>query len=525
MKPKLDKKRTDKRKRPKRPVLLRDEERYRLLYGPYEPPLVKRGFLVDAVRGKVPFGTFTNARIPWPKFKKSGKGGSGGIVLCGDLLRALASESAAAISYHWGVCHATVTNWRRALQMKGRTPGAQRLVNLGVELARLPESRKKIAEAARGRVLSREQLSKLLSGIYRGLKERFDARRTAFRETGRFPIATGADPWIPEEEKLLSQLPTSELVRVLGRTAKSIQHHRLLLGIRARPPAERRPRRERDIRALGTAPDRVIAERLRRSAHSVENKRRALGKKPSSIHLWTAQEEAIIGKVSDAEAARRLGRSTKAIQHRRLALGLRFFQVENRREWTAAEDALLGTDTDAAIAKKLGRTRTSVAFRRRQKGIPPQYSKFRPWTAQEIALLGTMSDREAARRLNRSVSSVATKRAASHIPPGINRRWSRSEDKLLGTLRDEDVAKVLGRPVGAVRMRRTKLHIPVFQSQHRLWENWELSLLGTRPDGEVAKRIGRTSSAVQEKRQQFRIPSANVKQLVREEPRRRLSGR
>ena len=32
--------------------------------------------LVDAVRGKVPFGTLSNALIPWPKFKKRGKGGS-----------------------------------------------------------------------------------------------------------------------------------------------------------------------------------------------------------------------------------------------------------------------------------------------------------------------------------------------------------------------------------------------------------------------------------------------------------------
>src|SRR5258708_32136440 len=98
----------------KRPLLLRDEERYRLLYGPYEPPVVKRGFLVDAVRGKVRFGKFTNALIPWPKAKRVGKyGGSGGFILCGDLLRALEKESAPAISHYWGVSRATGGNWRR----------------------------------------------------------------------------------------------------------------------------------------------------------------------------------------------------------------------------------------------------------------------------------------------------------------------------------------------------------------------------------------------------------------------------
>src|SRR5688572_17547996 len=110
--------RVAKRKRPKRPVLLRDEDRYRLLDGPYEPPLVKGGFLVDAVRGRVPFGTFTNALIPWPKAKRHGRGGSGGIVLCGDLIRALEKESGPAICHFWGVARSTVGNWRRALELK-----------------------------------------------------------------------------------------------------------------------------------------------------------------------------------------------------------------------------------------------------------------------------------------------------------------------------------------------------------------------------------------------------------------------
>src|SRR5437867_5270266 len=103
------------RKRPKQPVYLKPEQRYKLLYGPYEPPLVKRGFLVDAVRGKVRFGSFTNALIPWPKASRSGKSGGGGFVLCGDLLRAVEKESAPAISHHWGVSTSTVGNWRRML--------------------------------------------------------------------------------------------------------------------------------------------------------------------------------------------------------------------------------------------------------------------------------------------------------------------------------------------------------------------------------------------------------------------------
>lgn len=464
MKPEVDKDRVARRKRPKRPVLLRDEERYRLLYGPYEPPLVKRGFLVDAVRGKVRFGTFSNGRIPWPKAKRQGKSGSGGFILCGDLLRALERESSPAISHHWGVSHSTVSNWRRALELKGRTAGAQRLVDLGVELARLPQSRKKISEAARGRTLSPARKSKLFAGIREGWRERFEARRAAYRRTGRFPKATKSDPWIPEEEKLLPKLSAAELARVIGRSAGSIRAHRLLLGIRVRAPIVQQPWAESEIRLLGTAPDREIAKRLGRSVGSVENKRRKLGTKSASTPFWTSKDESIIGKVSDAEAARRLGRSRKAVQHRRLKLGMALFRVENRRHWSASEEALLGTDTDAAIAKRLNRTVRSVAIRRRAKGILPQYSKFRPWTAKEVALLGSMSDVEAAKKLNRTVSSVRGKREDAGIPPGTLRRWNHSEEKLLGKIPDAKAAKKLRRTVGAVRMRRVKLHIPIYQS-------------------------------------------------------------
>ena len=178
---------------------LADYERCRLLYGPYKPPLVKRGFLVDAVRGKVKFSHFTNGPIPWPKCKKQTKGGSGGFVLCGDLVRALTDEAASAIAYHWGVSHGTITNWRRALGLKGRSAGAHRLVELGVELAKRPESRAKQAAAMRGKVLSKPHKKHLLTAMKAGWKERFEARRQHYLRTGKFPMATKSDPWVPEE--------------------------------------------------------------------------------------------------------------------------------------------------------------------------------------------------------------------------------------------------------------------------------------------------------------------------------------
>src|SRR5437879_3585088 len=56
----------------KRTVFLKDEERFRLIRGPYEPPPFQHGFLFDAVRGKVRFAKYSNAPIPWPIFRKEG---------------------------------------------------------------------------------------------------------------------------------------------------------------------------------------------------------------------------------------------------------------------------------------------------------------------------------------------------------------------------------------------------------------------------------------------------------------------
>ena len=468
----------------KRPKIMRDEERYRLVAGPYEPPLVKRGFLVDEVRGKVPFATFSNALIPWPKFKRRGRGGSGGFVLCGDLLRALANESSPTICHYWGVSPATVVNWRRALEMKGLTPGAQRLVSLGVELARLPESRKKISEAASNRTMSPQHKSSLHEAMHQGWQERFEARRAAYQQTGCFPPATKADPWLPEEDELLPNLPTRELTRVLGRTPKAITARRHLLGIRLRqlagaagdktkPPMEPKPWSEAETKLLGTAADRIIAERLERSVDAVGGKRRALGIPAFAAGLWSPEEEAILGQVSDAEAARQLGRTRKAVQHHRILLGRSFSDVE-QRPWTAEEIALLGAEPDAAIAKKLNRSAPAVRWKRRQQGIPIKTECVRtPWTPAELALLGTMSDPEVARKLNRTPSSVTNKRMKSGIPAGFNRRWTPAEDQLLGTMPDAAAARQLGRELRAVRLRRLKLRIPPVKAAAQTRKNDE----------------------------------------------------
>ncbi len=305
----------------RKPGLIKEEDRFRLRYGPYQPPLVKKELLDDAVRGTVKFGGFTHAPIPWPKVKKTGRAS---LILCGDLVRAVKRESRPAVAHHWGVSRSTVTNWRRILAVPELTEGSERLVRIGVKLARLPQSRNKIAAAARGRHLSPEVKAKLFAGIRRGWKSRSKARRAAYCRTGRFPPATKSDPWIPGEEALLGTLPVPELLRLLGRSESAIWKRKSDLGIRSRPPSPVQPWTGAEVKLLGTAPDRVLAKRLGRSVDSVMNKRRKLGIRITcpSWRPWTRQEEARIGKRPDWEIARQLGRSIRAVQHRRLALGL-----------------------------------------------------------------------------------------------------------------------------------------------------------------------------------------------------------
>ena len=97
-------------------------DRVKLHFGPYRAPYVRRGRRIMCVlRGEVLTDGMTDARIPWP-IGMAGRTRS--IVLCGDLEKAVERESLQAIMHWWGVSHATVRKWRRALKVptSGRRP-------------------------------------------------------------------------------------------------------------------------------------------------------------------------------------------------------------------------------------------------------------------------------------------------------------------------------------------------------------------------------------------------------------------
>lgn len=128
-----------------------------LLAGPYHAPTCRRGDWLDDERdGRVEVGGWTDAPISWPRRKKTGRHSP---ILCGDLLRAVRTESVAAICYHWGVGATTAWAWRKALGVD-TTDGSQRIARRGVpddaaargrEHAATPEARARMAASKRGK--------------------------------------------------------------------------------------------------------------------------------------------------------------------------------------------------------------------------------------------------------------------------------------------------------------------------------------------------------------------------------------
>jgi hypothetical protein len=125
-------------------------ENIRLLYGPYRTPKCRVGSELECeARGRtVIIAGISDAPIQWPYAKKRGKQS---LILCGNLVNAVAVEAVLAVAYHWGVSRSTVNSWRRALGVPTNNPGTLRLKRyysvIGQEMVRSPESRAKMSAA------------------------------------------------------------------------------------------------------------------------------------------------------------------------------------------------------------------------------------------------------------------------------------------------------------------------------------------------------------------------------------------
>jgi transposase-like protein len=127
-----------------------DSASFTLHFGPYRTPRCRIGTTLECeARGRtVVVAGISDAAIQWPYAKRRG---NRSLILCGDLIKAVALESETAVAHHWGVSASTVYTWRRALGVSRNTIGSVRLIRhyigIGRENSRLPESRAKMSAA------------------------------------------------------------------------------------------------------------------------------------------------------------------------------------------------------------------------------------------------------------------------------------------------------------------------------------------------------------------------------------------
>jgi hypothetical protein len=138
-----------------------------------------------------------------------------------ELARAVRHESAAAVTYWWGVSAFTVAQWRKALGV-GRmdSEGSQRLILAASEAG---------ACLQRGQKLPPEQCE-------RRRQTNRDRNLKQYLQTGYH-----GEWWKPEELALLGTLPDAEVAAQIGRTLVAVRCQRTLRGI---PSACDRRRRE-----------------------------------------------------------------------------------------------------------------------------------------------------------------------------------------------------------------------------------------------------------------------------------------
>ena len=355
-----------------------DSERFKLLYGPYAAPQCSPGDkLACEYRGReVTVKGMTDAPIQWPCTRRNNRASP---IVCGDLIRAVRTESEIAVAHHWGVGKPTVWKWRQALQVSRMTNGTRRL---GIEYAiekLTPEVRAKAKEA-----MHKPEVRAKLSAVKKG-RASHPNTIAACRELGRRP-------------------KSEEWKRGQSERSRKMWENPEAYGL----PSRRRWMDD-ELALIGTDSDRAVANALGLPVKLVKQKRESL-RIPLLSQRWKEHEIALLGTAPDSELARQFGKSTTAVWRKREQLKLPAFVLN---PWTAAEIALIGTASDREIGRRLGRHYSCVHCKREQLGIPAFTVG---WTRAEIALLGTDTDRNIARMLDRTEEAVRARRKKSRIP-------------------------------------------------------------------------------------------------------------
>jgi hypothetical protein len=206
---------------------LADDDRYRLIDGPYYPPRTARGhFLVCEFRGKVKVGGYSNAPIPWPRIWNRRS-----LVMCGDLVRALKTESRYAISYYWGLSLASVSAYRTQLSVLRMNPGTSRLIyELVLPASHTPEARAKLSAAKEGKpsTESRSDRERLRCIQRQPKPEKFKRKMREYMRR-RFDTIGPYPRWTRRELAMIGTMPDREVARRINRSLSAVRHRKFAL--------------------------------------------------------------------------------------------------------------------------------------------------------------------------------------------------------------------------------------------------------------------------------------------------------
>ena len=222
-----------------------------LLHGPYYPPRVRRGDTLSCeIRGLVEVGGYTTAPIPWPRVKKTGRAC---LILCGDLVRAVRTESELAIAEHWGVGLTTIWSWRKALGVGRMTEGTRELyceamprkltperVARGREAARMPAAVEKIRRSKIGKPMHPRTREALLKAARRPKSEGWRlANSKSMRRQWADGTRTAGKDLTPLQRRAwelhMQGLKPREIAKAMGRRRENVRQ----LIARARNKIER----------------------------------------------------------------------------------------------------------------------------------------------------------------------------------------------------------------------------------------------------------------------------------------------
>jgi hypothetical protein len=224
---------------------MKDADRFRLL-GTYPTPRMRLGTVLSCEHrdGDVIVTGYSEGRIAWPVGRRKGAGGRG-LILYGDLARAVRRESHLAVRHWFGVGHQTVSRWRKALGVGFSTEGTVRLKSdynqepwahaarkNAVAKARDPERRRKIAEAKRGKPRPRHVIEAMRKGRT-GKPHPPDvrARISAFLKERAKVFLPSGKRWTPEQDRWVRTLPAAEVARRTKRSIDSVYTRRRRLGV------------------------------------------------------------------------------------------------------------------------------------------------------------------------------------------------------------------------------------------------------------------------------------------------------